>query len=330
MYLSTTRREIDHVQVEPEIGGHDLGRHRLPRARVAGEQPGDAAALRRAAAEAPLVEHPLAVAGAGGELAQPGDLLAAAAPDRRSRPPARRAGRSARARTRSAPAHRRGGRSGVTGPPRSAACCCAESAARAICSGPSRNWVVSAAASRPSAAAASPRLARHQPARSSGEASPTSTSTGTPRECAGFHEQVPYSTVGQPSSAKARTAGAPRATSTSSGPATSPAPRRRASRPAQLAMRCDVGVRREATEVEHDGRRRELGERRDREPGGRAVARAHAGTRAATRLAAPARAPRGRLRGRPGLAEQAAAAARPAGRRRAGTWSRGRGRAGRA
>ena len=68
--------------------------------------------------------------------------------------------------------------------------------------------------------------------------------------------------------------------------------------------RSDVGVGREPTEIEQDGRRRQLGERRDREAGGRAVARLpqvreprarSQGSRERCRIASC---------GRPGLAEQ--------------------------
>ncbi len=69
-------REVDHVQVETEIVGDDLGRHRLAGAGVAREEAGDAAPLGRAPAEAPLVEHQLAMTRACGQLAQLCDLLA--------------------------------------------------------------------------------------------------------------------------------------------------------------------------------------------------------------------------------------------------------------
>ena len=112
---------------------------------------GDAAALGRAACRAPT-RRGRAHDGARGLRAHAAGHLFAGqdqvveADDGRDR-----AGRSARGRRRSARVRRHAGRRAVIGPPRSAACCRAESAARAICVGASRNCVVSAATSMPSA-----------------------------------------------------------------------------------------------------------------------------------------------------------------------------------
>ena len=70
MYLSTTVGEVDDVEVEPEVGGDDLGGQRLARPRIAGEQRGHAVAARRGSAHRPLTEDELAVAGADRQLAQ--------------------------------------------------------------------------------------------------------------------------------------------------------------------------------------------------------------------------------------------------------------------
>ena len=70
--MSITVGEVDRVQVEPELAGDHLGRHRLAGARVAGEQRRDAAAAPAARAHPPLVEHLVAVPGAQRDLAQLG------------------------------------------------------------------------------------------------------------------------------------------------------------------------------------------------------------------------------------------------------------------
>ena len=62
------RRQVDDIEVKAEIGGNNLGRHRLAHAGVARKEPGDALAARRAGTHAPRVEHPLPVACPGGQL----------------------------------------------------------------------------------------------------------------------------------------------------------------------------------------------------------------------------------------------------------------------
>ena len=168
------------------------------------------AARRRAAAEPPLVEHPLAVAGAGRELAQPGDLLAGqhqiveADHRRDAAGAALELGRVLRPR-----AGAEVGR--VTGSPRSAGLLLRrERRARDLQRaepelGRLGGGVEASAPRRRRGSRATSRalLGRRQ--------ADLDEHRHAARRARGSSEQVPYSTVGQPSSAKARTAGAPRA-----------------------------------------------------------------------------------------------------------------------
>ena len=64
--------EVDGVQVQPQVAGDHLGRHRLAGAGVAGEQGGDAVPAAAARAHPPLARTFVAVPGAGGQLVQLG------------------------------------------------------------------------------------------------------------------------------------------------------------------------------------------------------------------------------------------------------------------
>ena len=68
--LVDDRGEVHPVQVQPQLAGDHLGRHRLAGAGVAREQGGDADPAAAARTHPPLGEHLLAVPRTGGELAQ--------------------------------------------------------------------------------------------------------------------------------------------------------------------------------------------------------------------------------------------------------------------
>ena len=55
MYLLTTVRQVDLVQVQPQLAGDDLGRHGLAGARRPGEEHVQPLAQRQLAVEAPVV-----------------------------------------------------------------------------------------------------------------------------------------------------------------------------------------------------------------------------------------------------------------------------------
>src|SRR5262249_56934062 len=68
------RREVDPVQIEPELGRQYLGGERLSGSAAAAEQRRYAKAARVAPAEAPFLVDADALAHLGGDLAQGGDL----------------------------------------------------------------------------------------------------------------------------------------------------------------------------------------------------------------------------------------------------------------
>ena len=74
--LVDDRRQVDHVQVEPERAGQHLGRHRLAGARLAGEEGLDASAPGSAVGQAPLVEHPFPPPHPGRQLLELDEHLA--------------------------------------------------------------------------------------------------------------------------------------------------------------------------------------------------------------------------------------------------------------
>src|SRR6185503_18189442 len=63
-------REIDLVEIQPELPRHDLGGHCLPRPRGPREEGGEAFAERQLPIEAPCLEHVRAVARLIADLAE--------------------------------------------------------------------------------------------------------------------------------------------------------------------------------------------------------------------------------------------------------------------
>ena len=310
MYLSTTRREVDRVQVEPEIAGHDLGRHRLAGAR----------SRRRTAPVMPRPFEPSGCRGptrrapvsrwrrAGGELAERRDLLAgqhqigevdvrrdaAGEPLELGRVLRPRAGAEV---------------VGVTGRPRE------------------RRLQLRRERRARDLQRAEPELGRcrlrrrghRRPRRRRGSratsrralrrrASPTSTSSGTPRDRSGFHELGARTAR---SASRPRRRHGRRGRRGASERVERAGDEPRAAQP-RLAARatacdgCDVVVRRRGdARSSTTAARRELGERRDRERP--AAEPSRASRRYASRdpaRRAPASAAGSASRGRPGLAEQ--------------------------
>ena len=74
--LADNRREVDLIEVEPELGGDHRCRERLAGARWPREQHAEAFAVRQLALEAPLLEHDCAMTCVVAHLAQPLDAIA--------------------------------------------------------------------------------------------------------------------------------------------------------------------------------------------------------------------------------------------------------------
>ena len=124
--------------------------------------------------------------------------------------------------------------SSSSGTSRACASIRAARAARCTCSAVSLNAAIVPARSRPGGV--SPlRFRRQSSARCSASGTGASQMNGTARAQAGSQLREPTSTTSDSISEKARTAGNPLANSTSTGPATTPAPVRPASRAARAA-----------------------------------------------------------------------------------------------
>ena len=225
--LVDDRRQVDDVEVEPEVAGDHLGRHRLAGAGVAGEQRGDAAARGRRPAASATRRAPARGAG-------PGRRARAAAPRRRSgstrsSQPTRRldaAGEALEAGGVLRPGARLqqvgGRRAGRRGWRRAAP------TGRRGRSGRGR----AAGARGQQNPAASPSAVGPQPSRSAGASRGASACSGTSRLHAGSQLTSPASSTGNGSDASRRRASAAASVRASTGSATSPHPRSRASRPA--------------------------------------------------------------------------------------------------
>ena len=284
--------------------------HGLAGARVAREQRRQAATLDGRPAHAPGVQHDIPEPGARRELVELlGDLVGQhqvvpghQRPDAPRQPlePGGVLGAGAGLEV-------VGGRAAR---PSAAACWLAARAARTVCSGLSRNWIISARGRgrrRRHPAPSSPDPGRGRRCWASG----ASTTTGTPRDHAGSHGREPTRTTGQATSANARTAEAPRSASTSTGPTTSAAPVSRHSRAATAAISAASSRGRHAA----PGRARWARRRQRRvppRPWRSPPTRSAPGRRTACTPACRARAMAGPLR------QRRAAGARPRARRAAG------------
>ncbi len=68
--LVDDRRQVDDIQVQAKVVGHDFRGHRFSRARVAREQGRQAATLDRGAAHAPGIEDQVPIASTRGQLVE--------------------------------------------------------------------------------------------------------------------------------------------------------------------------------------------------------------------------------------------------------------------
>ena len=204
--LVDDRREVDHVEVEAEVAGDDLGRHRLAGAGVAGEQRGEPAALRRAAAQ----PHRRGRRRGGGRAATSSRSWPATLVGQDEVVPADRAARcagpAARGRRRSARARRPQVRR-RDARPSAAACWRAARRARTTCSGRAGRRRRSVGRARSSRPPVSPSADAHSARAARGRERARPAASGTSRDQPDPSPRLPTGSPGTPPRRSAATTG---------------------------------------------------------------------------------------------------------------------------